>query len=874
MKLLSIRVNNVRRFTQPVEIVDIGPGLNVLAAPNEHGKSTLFDALHALFFFQVTSWKRKEAASLAPHAGGNPEVTAEIEIKGETYRVSKVFSSRPGQRKVTVHRNGNLLKQAEDAEDWISELIKPNRDGGPAGLLWVRQGLTGLQSGKDDDTLAARRDLLSSVAGEIDDITGGRQMERIRTTLTDSLENYLTGTGSTRKHGPLWTAEQTVAELDEEMSGLRGMVGQLHDKLTERRDLQREKASLTDPAAIKEREDALEAARVTLDDARSYLDRKAKADKDNQVAQLTLKTHQDRLKTVKDQLAEFRAAESALAELQERVSGAEDQLAEAEKDLGEARAAEENARNERTSAERTRENVQAADNDRKGVERRRELTGQLKDARRHSAAAAAARNTIAAAPDAGQIERVEEAWQALELVQRARKASAAAITLTAEPDMRDRVTLDGKPLETGQRIALPEGGDIAIAGVGSIRVHPAAHRDEADLQRAREEFDAALKAAGCASLQSTRQAGKSRRAAEDTLRDADTKLGIAAPDGIQALMDEIAILPETVPEDENLPSQADADAAFDEAKEKHNKASANLEGALTGHRARQGDVRELRVRRDEAQHRLERASAAVDDPAERERELNDLCAKVPELEKDAGEARQRVQELDDSAPDMSLIEAGAQRAKSVVDAAEKRLFEIGKRLSVLEALINHEADLAVEEKLLEIVGKLEAAKSHAGRVQAEVKVLQRLDDALSEARQQAHDTYIGPIRKELGPLLRMILPGAELILDPDSVLPTGLSRPEGEDTYEQLSGGTQEQIALLVRLAFARLLIKSGTPAPVILDDAIVYTDDDRIERMFDALTQQAGDMQVIVLSCRQKVFRGLGGQTLSIRHAGAEASA
>ena len=160
------------------------------------------------------------------------------------------------------------------------------------------------------------------------------------------------------------------------------------------------------------------------------------------------------------------------------------------------------------------------------------------------------------------------------------------------------------------------------------------------------------------------------------------------------------------------------------------------------------------------------------------------------------------------------------------------------------------------------------------QVQAEVRVLQRLDAALSEAQKLAHDAYIGPIRNELRTLLSMVLPGAELTLDADSVLPTGLSRPEGEDSYDQLSGGTQEQIALLVRLAFARLLTKSGTPAPIILDDAIVYTDDDRIERMFNALTQQAGDMQIIVLSCRQKVFRGLGGQTLSIQQATSEVRA
>ena len=58
---------------------------------------------------------------------------------------------------------------------------------------------------------------------------------------------------------------------------------------------------------------------------------------------------------------------------------------------------------------------------------------------------------------------------------------------------------------------------------------------------------------------------------------------------------------------------------------------------------------------------------------------------------------------------------------------------------------------------------------------------------------------------------------------------------------------------------------KSFALPPPILDDAIVYTDDDRIERMFDALTRQAPDLQIIVFSCRQKAFRDPGGRSLDI---------
>jgi hypothetical protein len=71
--------------------------------------------------------------------------------------------------------------------------------------------------------------------------------------------------------------------------------------------------------------------------------------------------------------------------------------------------------------------------------------------------------------------------------------------------------------------------------------------------------------------------------------------------------------------------------------------------------------------------------------------------------------------------------------------------------------------------------------------------------------------------------------------------------------------------AVLTRLAFARLLARDGRPTPVILDDALVYSDDDRIERMFDALHRQSHDQQILVFSCRQRAFAKLGGNILQM---------
>lgn len=178
-------------------------------------------------------------------------------------------------------------------------------------------------------------------------------------------------------------------------------------------------------------------------------------------------------------------------------------------------------------------------------------------------------------------------------------------------------------------------------------------------------------------------------------------------------------------------------------------------------------------------------------------------------------------------------------------------------------MIDLHAGAGVEEELAAAEERLGRLQGRADRLWAEAHALTRLRDALETARAAAREQHFRPITAELAPMLRLLWPGAELRWDADSALPTHLIRDGQEEDLSVLSGGTREQIALLVRLAFARLLARAGRAAPVILDDALVYTDDDRIERMFDALHRQAGDLQILVLSCRQRAFRDLGGTVL-----------
>ena len=98
MKIRSITLDNIRRFTDPVRMGEIGDGLNVLCGPNEQGKSTLFDAIRALFFKPHGSRDKQVTGFFAVCVGvqvsGRVTTTRDVVSQGDAGRCL----SRPATR--------------------------------------------------------------------------------------------------------------------------------------------------------------------------------------------------------------------------------------------------------------------------------------------------------------------------------------------------------------------------------------------------------------------------------------------------------------------------------------------------------------------------------------------------------------------------------------------------------------------------------------------------------------------------------------------------------------------------------------------------------------------------------------------------------
>ena len=384
------------------------------------------------------------------------------------------------------------------------------------------------------------------------------------------------------------------------------------------------------------------------------------------------------------------------------------------------------------------------------------------------------------------------------------------------------------------------------------------------LADAEASFADALAKAGCPSIDSARASAAARAEATSRVRDIESRISALAPKGVETLEADLARLPEPMAADPELPEATVAQALADQSAQSLALAEAAFDAARhAADQARQADARSSVAAETAvaAVSAAEMALASLDNTDTAEAHLMTVQQSAAA---DLTAAQTRYDALAATAPNLAAVEAGLTRAKSVCDGAAAEIRDLTVECVRLDAGIDLHSGEGVEEDLADVTARLTQATARLDSLNFEVAVLNTLIQQLDTARDTARERYFQPVMAELQPLLRLLWPEADLRFDGDSLLPTTLIRNGREEDIGILSGGTQEQIALLVRLAFARLLARSGQPAPVILDDALVFTDDDRIERMFDALHAQAQDLQIIVLSCRQRAFRDLGGQKLA----------
>lgn len=246
--------------------------------------------------------------------------------------------------------------------------------------------------------------------------------------------------------------------------------------------------------------------------------------------------------------------------------------------------------------------------------------------------------------------------------------------------------------------------------------------------------------------------------------------------------------------------------------------------------------------------RAQEASSDIEVFAEVENRRKDL--KSAESSLADAQAQLVGRNAEDVAMSLEGAKARSKNLRAEVDQLDKRNWQIKAELRSFDS---------ANEDLAQSESKVERLQRDVDSVMRNANAVQALYDALETARTDRRNELAAPLMDKFLEYGQSVF-GADTTFEmSDDLKIVGRSNGAGSFATEHLSGGAQEQIDILLRLAAAGIM-EGGAGAPVIIDDALGYSDSNRIRLMNNALGRAGKDSQVIVLTCDKRRFDRIPG--------------
>ncbi|AEF35273.1 hydrolase [Mycolicibacter sinensis] len=861
MRLHRLTLTNYRGVAHR-EIDFPDHGVVVVAGANEIGKSSMIEALDLLLESKDRSAKKDVKQVKPTHADVGAEVTAEISTGPYRFVYHKRFHKAP-RTQLTVLEPRREQLTGDEAHERVRAMLDETMDTG----LWQAQRV--LQAASTAAVDLSGCDALSRAldvaAGDTATPSGTEPVliERIDA----EYARYFTPTG--RPTGEWAAAVAALATADAEVARCTDLVAEVDDRVLRHTELSEQLARLTDDrVAAEARHSAAKAAGDTIAALRDQL----------RDAQLVA--------TAAD--ATGAAAQAAHAERQRLCAELESRaaaIALLDSELAEATQAHDTADTEATTAEGAAteaERLLAAATEHAETSRRivdqlaaRDEADRLEtrlvriDATEHDLEQAVA-ELAAITVTEPVLRQIEDAAAALDRAQAALAAISATLEVTAAADVELLIGGEHTSLAAGQSWSAPvaAGAEVALPGLLSVRVRPGDSAREASTKHAaaQEELATALAAGGVADLAAARRCDQRRRELQGS-RDqlAATLVALRGDDAVEELRTRLAQL-------RGEHAEVGAGITLEEARAERDTAEAQRTRA-------HADCETLRRAASESAARRTAAATSVT------LLQNKGATQRAELES----VTQRLTDERASVGDEDLAGA-AESSGQALQAAQQRLAEVSEQLAAaapelvdaeladaaqqVQALSDRHTETARELHQVEVElavfgtegrkGQLDAAQTareHAvaehDRIGRRARAAALLRSTMIRHRDDTRLRYVEPFRAEIQRLGVHVF-GADFEVEVDTDLKICARTLDGRTVpYESLSGGAKEQLGILTRLAGAALVAKEDS-VPVVIDDALGFTDPDRLEKMgavFDAVGAQG---QVIVLTCSPDRYRSV----------------
>ena len=897
MKIRSIAVNQFKKFTTPMCLNDIGDGLNVVVGPNEMGKSTLLGALRAALFEKYSSKAQPITALQNDRNQAAPVVEITFEIDDGIYRIRKRFMKKPYAQLLCP--DGRKL-EGDEAEDTLRGLLgfeEPGKTGakpetlGMWNVLWVQQGQS---FGALDLPDSARSNLHSALESEVGEVLGGRRGRALPDAVDKQLSELVTSTG--RPRGEYKDSIDEVETLRSDLKGLQSRRSDLSETLDDLETEQDTLARLSSGEQDQKDNEELAAARGRRSELADLESRIEAAGTDVELKKRNLEQAERALTERSDLKEQIETDSAAVKEAEEKLDEVRQKDREHRKQVDGLREDAKKAENNVTKADHA---VSMARRVLTAVQRKnriRELQGRYEKAHKAEEKRRTAQQGAAAILVTDEnIEAVRDAAKKLEDARSRLSAAATLVAFDMPPNRLSRIEVNGASLAADQAsLEAVEGTTINIPDYGSISVQPAIKDRDKLISQQRKANDAlinALEECGVKSVDEARAqlAERTHHLGDAELARQEAELHAPATDdhaaGAEPLAVHIAGLKKILEGEinglgiESLPSEKEAEQARDSAEETArerrddlNTARAALEGPEEETGRIQTELGSVRARYEVGNERLEKLRRGLTE-AEEQTSDDALEADADAARKALEDQENAVSELEGQRKDDTLpqLDARISRLERALQERREKRSDLKQKVAGLRSKVETLEGAGLDEAIQQKEREVALADERLERDEREVAILTLLSSTLRSTETEAKERYLSPVLKRVRPYLQLLFPGAEMAID-ENLHIVGVVRQSGyEESFEHLSMGTQEQIAVLVRLAFAEMLVEQGHPATVVLDDALVFSDDQRMGRMFDILNMVGQRVQIIVLTCREQLFEGVGGRQLSLKAANGE---
>ena len=868
MRITAIRLRNVRRFDRDGLVIEnIPPGLSMLAEPNEFGKSTLFDVLRVVLF-EKHSAKGANVRRLASASGSAPFIELDFIANKKEYRIRKQFLRSSFAELLHADTGEKLLADGE-AHDWIIDLIGASKAGdGPTGLLWVEQGssMAPPEAGDSGKTLLA-----SLLEQEVGEVTGGERARLILKKVQDELSGLITKTGQP-KTGRYKSLISNLSDVNDSITEIQSKLSSAENLLIELDQLTQSIKVLENPEQINRFESELEKARVRLIETEKAHDLLSVSYDRLEDKNAEVNRYKKDLENFQNQTMDANTLIKKLETIPLEKSDYENRIEKLNFELSQLRSKEEQIKNEREETEKIARLCREAQKGELAQKNAESLNKTIKDAERIQQKLIELKgqlnlNQVSIAV----LDKIKTANFEIEKIRERLSADSTTITPYLTTLGENIVTLDGKAIT--EKIDLSGSQVLNLGEYGKISIDSSIPNElKNDYENTRLIFEDLLSTYNVLSIKDAEQKSMERREIENNIVKLQTQLDQLAPKGIPHLKElyeaECAILKNELLSDEviaKLPESVVAEQNWEYARKNYDNIRDSVNKVEINHSEARSKLNQLKLTQDQYNEQLKSVVTRIGDSNSWENTTNELMAKIENLTLEKKKLESEIEEKQNAFPTLEVARDDVKRFEESKENNTKKLN--GKKIR--EAEVKRDLAAISEKGLEEELGNLTQQKVHFEKqlssLESHVAALQLLESSLLDAQKSLQEQFLKPVSNELGPLLKIVFPNAEVSLG-GNFNAEEFRRLERVDTIDTLSGGTREQIAVLTRLAFAQLMAKRGREMPVILDDALVWCDDKRLEDVFRAIRSAARDIQCIVLTCHEKGFSTLGAPVLELQ--------